>query len=293
MIISASYKTDIPAFYGPWFMERLRAGFCSLANPFSGAVSRVSLLPADVDGFVFWTKNLGPFLDQLPAIRAQGFPFIVQYTINGYPRELERAVTPPRQAIQHMRRLAGDYGPRCAVWRYDTVLLTSLTSAEWHLRNFEALARSLEGLTDEVVLSFAHFYRKTRRNLELAARAQQFTWIDPDLGARQRLLDRLAACARAHGIRATLCAQPELAAEPARCIDAARLGDVAGRPIRARTKGNRPGCECAESRDIGSYETCPHGCVYCYAVHTHARARRNFLGHDPAAALLGAPRPAC
>jgi hypothetical protein len=293
MIISASYKTDIPAFYGPWFMERLRAGFCSLANPFSGVVSPISLLPADVDGFVFWTKNLGPFIDSLPAIYHQGFPFTVQYTINGYPRELERAVTAPRHAIEHMRRLAGGYGPRCGVWRYDTVLLTSLTSADWHMMNFETLACSLEGLTDEVVLSFAHFYRKTRRNLDLAARAQQFTWIDPDLETRQRLLDRFAACARAHGIRATLCAQPELMAEPARCIDAARLADVAGRPIRGRTKGNRPGCECAESRDIGAYETCPHGCVYCYAVHTHARARRNFLRHDPSAPLLGEPRAAC
>ena len=65
MIISASYKTDIPAFYGEWFLNRLRAGYCKMVNPYGRQVYRVSLTPPDADGFIFWTKNLGPFLDAL------------------------------------------------------------------------------------------------------------------------------------------------------------------------------------------------------------------------------------
>ena len=99
-----------------------------------------------------------------------------------------------------------------------------------------------------------------------------------------RLLAELAAIARDLGLKPTLCAQPELLSpglEPARCIDAQRLSDIAGRPIAARAKGNRPGCLCAESRDIGAYDTCPHGCVYCYAVSDRRRARTNFKAHRP------------
>ncbi|MDX1575308.1 MAG: DUF1848 family protein, partial [Kiloniellales bacterium] len=106
------------------------------------------------------------------------------------------------------------------------------------------------------------------------------------------LLRDLAAIAADQGIRPTLCTQPELAASgiaPARCIDAARLADLAGRPIEARTKGNRPGCLCAESRDIGAYDTCPHGCVYCYAVRRPETAKHRYRAHDPAGAFLAPP----
>ncbi len=84
MIISASYKTDIPTFYGDWFMRRLHAGYCKSVNPYSRQVYRVPLDRQAVDGFVFWTKNIAPFLKHLPAVRERGFPFVVQYTINGY-----------------------------------------------------------------------------------------------------------------------------------------------------------------------------------------------------------------
>jgi hypothetical protein len=290
MIISASYKTDIPAFYGRWFLERLRAGYCEVANPYNGRPFRVSLRREDVDGFVFWTKNLQPFSGVLAEVRERGFPFVVQYTVNGYPRELERSVADWRRAVEHLRRLAGEFGPRAGVWRYDTILMTALTPPEWHLANFQTISRELEDVVDEVVVSFAHFYRKTRRNLTMAACAQGFEWTDPPVEDKRRLLETLGAIAGAHGQRVTVCAQPEMGGEPARCIDAERLSAVAGYPVRARTKGNRPGCECAESRDIGAYETCPHGCVYCYAVDAAARARRNWARHDPAAGLLGAPR---
>ncbi|MGC9516015.1 DUF1848 family protein [Methanocrinis sp.] len=144
MIISASYKTDIPAFYGEWFEKRLEAGYCKVANPYNRRqVRRVSLAREDVDGFVFWTRNLGPFLGRLERVRDFGRPFTVQQTITGYPRELEPSVVDARRSVRHLRAVAERYGPRAAVWRYDPILFTSLTPAEYHLDNFERLAGAL------------------------------------------------------------------------------------------------------------------------------------------------------
>jgi hypothetical protein len=296
MIVSASYKTDIPAFYADWFRQRLAAGFARMVNPYGGQVYTIDLTAPGCDGFIFWTKNAGPFGEALADVRARGFPFIVQYTVTAYPRALETSVIPADRAVAQMHALAETYGADAVVWRYDPVLLTSLTPPDWHRRNLEALARALRGASDEVVLSFATIYNKTRRNTEAAARQHGFDWWDPPDEAKSALLEDLARTARAHGFTPTLCAQPALLAEPmftelepARCIDAARLSRVAGRAIGAPTKGNRPGCYCARAKDIGAYDTCPHGCVYCYAVQRPATAKRRYRAHDPSDPFLIAP----
>src|SRR5690606_7077248 len=179
MIISASYRTDIPAFYGDWLMARLDAGYCHVVNPYGGQVHRIDLRPEAVDGFVFWTRNLGPFMDRLAEIRRRGLPFVVQDTLTGYPRALEAATIPAGRAVGQVRAVAAEYGPRAAVWRYDPVLLTSLTPPDWHRANFARLANALAGSVDEVVMSFAQIYRKTGRNLAAAARRHGFDWRDP------------------------------------------------------------------------------------------------------------------
>ncbi len=291
MIVSASYRTDIPAFYGDWFRRRLAAGFCRTVNPYGGGVYETRLTPEAVDGFVFWTRNAEPFLDTLHAVRRH-FAFVVQLTITGYPRPLERSVIETDRAVAQMHRLARDFGPRAAVWRYDPILIGSLTPPEWHRESFRRLAGALAGATDEVVTSFTTLYRKTRRNLAAAARLDGFDWRDPEPAEKTGLIAELAAVARDHGMRLSLCSQPELlvpGAMPARCIDAGRLSEIAGRPIAAKQKGNRPGCACHQSRDIGDYDTCPHGCVYCYAVQTPALARRRYRAHDPDSPFLVAP----
>jgi Domain of unknown function (DUF1848) len=326
MIVSASYRTDIPAFYGDWFRRRLAAGSCRVANPYGGPPATVSLTPETVDGFVFWTRNAAPFAGALADVAGRAIPFVVHYTITGYPRPLEPSVTSAKQSIETLRALAKLYGPRVCVWRYDPVLLTSLTPPAWHRETFARLAAGLTGAVDEVVLSFAHIYAKTARNTARAAARYDFTWEDPPVAIKRDLLADLAAIAADHGLKATLCAQPELLGPellgpellgpellgpellgpdletsgiaPARCIDAVRLADVAhqnraARPIAARairTKGNRPGCLCAESRDIGAYDSCPHGCVYCYAVRTPEAAKRTYRMHDPAGAAIDLPR---
>ena len=288
MLISASYKTDIPAFYGDWFMRRLDAGYCLMRNPYNGRMSQIDLSRDAVDGFVFWTKNLGPFLSCLDEVHRRGFPFMVQYTINGYPRALEVSVLEAAKAAEHVRQVSELFGRDTVVWRYDTILLSSLTPPEFHVENFARIAELLRGYTNECVISFAQIYRKTKRNLDRAAAEEHFTWRDPTGEERQMLLRSLLHTAKENGMELTICSQPDFAAphkedgiEEARCIDARRLSRIAGRTIAARLQGMRETCGCYQSKDIGDYDTCPHGCVYCYAVQNRDLAKRRFSEHDP------------
>lgn len=250
-------------------MNRLEAGSCQVANPYGGKPYTVSLGRDDVDGFVFWTKNPGPFLEPLAAVRDQGLPFVVQFTITGYPTPLEQSVPDTEQSVNLLKQLVKVYGTRAIVWRYDPIIETSLTPASWHLTNFQRLAGSLAGATDEVIISFAHIYRKTKRNLESSAQRHDFSWRDPAEDEKETLSQRFAEIAAENGMTLTICSQPSFLVngiEGARCIDAQRLSDMANRPISAKIKGNRPGCLCSEARDIGAYDCCPMGCAYCYAV---------------------------
>ena len=293
MIVSASYRTDLPAFYADWFLARLKAGECEVANPYGGRPGRVDLRPGAVDGWVFWTRNLGSFGPALDRIGTRGEPFVVQFNATGYPRALERSVIPPARAIDQCRAIRDRFGPAVIVWRYDPIVVTEQMDERWHGANFRRLAEGFAGIADEVVVSFLAPYRKTRRNLDAAAGAGGFAWRLPPAEERQAILADLAGAARAAGMTLTLCAQPEHVSTPlpaARCVDAARLARVAGRPIVARTRGNRPGCLCAESRDIGAYDSCPHGCAYCYAVVSRPVAQRRHRDHLSQAAMLGATR---
>lgn len=292
MIVSASYRTDIPAFYGSWFARRLAAGYAMVANPYGGPPYRVGLTPETASGFVFWTRNAGPFLPQFEAVRALGLPFMVQFTLTAYPRGLEASVPPAATAIGQIQALARRYGPRAVVWRYDPVLLGSETDAAFHRAGFARLAAALSGAVDEVCISFAQIYAKTRRNLERAAQRHGFAWRDPALEEKRRLRAELEAIANAHGMRLSVCAQADIGGRGAVCVDAGRLSDVAGHRVGGRRKGNRPDCLCVESRDIGAYDTCPHGCVYCYAVTSRHRAQARFKAHDPASEFLLTPAPA-
>jgi len=277
-IISASYKTDIPTFYGDWFGERLKAGYVDIRNPFNNRFSRVSLKPDDVDGFVFWTRNISPFLPRLKALQSDGRPFYIQYTITAYPKALESSVPDPGHAVQRVVQLAELYGPEKVVWRYDPILISTLTPESFHLDTFARLSDALAGQVTEVVVSFTQFYRKTNRNLKKLEQ-QGVVCRDPDLPEKKALLDRLSEVAAGNGQVLTLCSQPDLATDRlagAVCIDAKRLGLETG-----PDKGNRPGCLCMASKDIGGYDSCLHGCAYCYAVSDTEKARHVFKQHSP------------
>jgi hypothetical protein len=290
MIVSVSRRTDVPAWHADWFARRIREGFATVRNPFGGASVDVSVRPADVDGFVFWTRNGAPFFDVAADLAAVGYRFYFHYTILGYPRPLDPATPSVKRAVADARRLAEAFGPAAVVWRYDPVILTDVMTAAWHEDNFARIAADMTGVTDEAVVSFVDFYRKVGRNLPPALREAGMAATDPAPDELGRLTGRLAVVAADCGMRLSLCCEPDIVAPGAgraACVDPERLvrnGATVGGVKRAPT---RTGCGCYRSRDIGAYDTCPAGCAYCYAVRNRATARDRYRRRDPFAPRLG------
>ncbi len=286
MIISASRRTDIPAFYAPWFMQRIRAGEVAVRNPFNARqVRRISLTPDSVQAIVFWTRNPLPLMAGLQELDAAGYRYYFQFTLTGYGPPLERASPAVPQALAAFARLSERLGPERIVWRYDPLLLSSRLSEQEQLARFAALAKQLQGLTDSVVISLLDPYARAARRLAGLPEGDR-PWKpevgDPALGA---LVRQLLAIAERRGMRVQSCAEPELGrwgVEPGSCIDAQRLQALGAGPLRARKDaGQRQGCTCIPSVDIGAYNTCLHGCVYCYATSSDRAAAANRRRHQP------------
>ena len=292
-IISASRRTDIPALYTPWFMNRIRAGFCHWLNPFGGQVYRVSLRPEDCVAIVFWTRNARPLLPHLKELSERGYHFYFQYTINCYPREIDARSPSLEAALRTVRRLAELVGPECVLWRYDPVLISDLTPVSYHLTRFEQLSQALAGATRRCYVSFLDVYRKTERNLSgLAA----YQLRRPYATEQRELLEAFVELAGVQGISIHLCCDEIPAGikggpvHRAHCVDPdliRRLRPELDLPLQPGP--TRPGCGCAHSVDIGSYDTCILGCLYCYATSSPKAALAHRRAHDPKDTMLWRP----
>lgn len=282
MVISASRKTDIPAFYGDWLLGRLDEGFCVTRNSFTRQPKRVSLAREDVDAFVFWTKNPKPFMPALSEIARRGFPFYFHVTVTGYGLPMERSVASWQSVLRCCLQIAGTYGPRTVVWRYDPIVITDAMTPGWHEENFARLADAFVGISDEVATSFVEPYRKVRTNLDRLSATTGIRWCDPALEEKRGLVRRLSELASERGMLLRVCSQPQVAdgLPEGCCIDPARLRDVGAVGFSSRSAPTRTGCNCIQSIDIGEYETCPQGCAYCYANRDQEAAARNLKKHD-------------
>lgn len=292
-VVSASRRTDLPAFYWRWFMNRLEAGSCDVANPFGARrVRRVSLAPEDVVAFVFWTRCARPMLSSIDRLHGEGFAFYVHYTITGYPRELEPGAPSREESVATLLSLSEILGPHRVIWRYDPIVLSTAMPAAYHERQFASLARELRGAVDCAYLSFCDFYGKTCRGLARVAARAGWEFAEGAAHERAALAGRLAEVARAEGMELRACAEAGLDAAGVRagsCVDPALLARL--RPdldVRLRSAPSRPGCGCVESVDIGAYDLCSYGCVYCYANRGAEAVRRRRAAHDPTSPILGA-----
>ncbi|MCA9784625.1 MAG: DUF1848 domain-containing protein [Candidatus Cloacimonetes bacterium] len=275
-ILSVSRRTDIPAYYAQWWLRAVRRGHCTIPNPVSGKPVHVPLAAEHWAGVVYWTRNPGPLLPHLDELdRHFGQRVAFQVTLNGMPRELERRNPPVELALKQMARLSERYGPRSLSWRFDPIVLTDTHGPDQVLERFRRLAGALSGKVGRCIFSFVDDYRKVLDNFASLERDTGIRRLSPTRDQRLELTHQLLQVAREAGIALQACCEDELLAVPgiekARCLDCEQLV-VRPHGRSPRSQPTREQCACHASRDVGTYDSCPHGCLYCYANRNPERA---------------------
>lgn len=281
-IISASRRTDIPAFYTPWLMNRIRAGYCYYPNPmYPSKFYRVSLRKEDVLGLVFWTRHPAPLIPHLPELDKAGFSYYFQYTVIGYPQAIDPRSPSLDTAIKTFLALSDAIGPERVVWRYDPIILNNEITASWHHDNFCRIADAIGSATRRLVVSVVDPYLKTKRRI-----GSSDNGVFYNIDAYAGLLSRIATEASGRNLRVESCAEAAVNVPGivhGSCVDAKLLNRLRGRSVPPKPKlhKQREGCLCHQSIDIGVNNSCGFGCQYCYATTNHERAMEMVKNHNP------------
>jgi DNA repair photolyase len=284
MILSASRRTDIPAFYSDWFYNRVKEGFVYVRNPMNiHQISKILINPDIVDCIVFWTKNPNAMIPRLNEINS--FNYYFQFTINPYDQTLESSVPKKESIINTFKKLSDKIGNNRVVWRYDPILITNTINIDYHIKYFEEIAKKINLHTKKCTISFIDNYKKTERNLKQTT-VREVTGFEVISIAKA-----IAEIAKSYKIEVQSCAEKHdlrnLGIKHGKCIDNEIIEAIICCPIESKKdKSQRKECGCIESIDIGEYNTCEHNCLYCYANFNHDEVQKKRQNHILTSPLL-------
>jgi len=283
-IISASRRTDIPAFYGEWFLNRIKEGYAEYYNPFNYAQKyRVSLKPDDVTAFVFWSKNFKPFLPVLKYIE-KDYNFIFHFTITGLPRIFEPNIPDIEETIGTFQYLSTRYGKEKMLWRFDPIIVSNITPQSFIFETFEKLSENLANHTDRCYISFVNFYGKVKSNFEKLRASDNIIVHNPDIEQQRKIAKKINDIAKKYGITIYSCCNDKIVTDDikkAHCVDAELIFKIFKINYKfPKINPTRKECGCYDSKDIGTYDTCPHNCIYCYANTNIKRIKRFYKKYN-------------
>ncbi len=285
MIISASRKTDIPAFYSEWFFNRLQEGFVYSRNPINAhQISKIPLNPEVVDCIVFWTKNPIPMMTRLDELKDYNFYF--QFTLTGYGKDIEANLPDKKkELIPAFKELSKRLGSQRVIWRYDPIAINERYTKEYHVNALSSIAEALNGCTEKCVISFVDIYQKIINNM------RKLDIEETSVETIIELARRLNEVAMRNNIVLTTCAEKidltALGIEHNACIDRKLIEKICGGKLIVKKDPSQRGeCQCVESRDIGAYNTCGHGCKYCYANFSPRSVEESIIKYDPKSPIL-------
>lgn len=295
MIISASRRTDIPAFYAEWFMNQVRNQVILRKNPYNDQIYTTSLKPEDVDCIVFWTRNAkkmitNGYLDELDDL---GIPYYFQYTVTGYKKGIEKSTLHPLKAIDNINELAEKIGGNKIIWRFDPMFMSEYTDNKGNqiitdvnelIRLHEKIASSIDSNISENVISFLDDYQKTGNNLRKAGVMSWDLLNHPE--HLDSVLSGISSTANKYNLNVTTCAEnvdlEKYGISKGKCIDDDFIRKNLGiEVLNKKDRNQRKECGCIQSVDVGVYDTCIHGCEYCYATQSQNQAKDNYKKHDP------------
>ena len=280
MILNVSGRTDIVAFYTPWFMNRYKEGYLDVRNPFnSKLVNRINF--SNVDLILFCTKNPLPIIDRIKEIDK---PIIFHVTLTPYKKDIEPYVIDKRLVIEGIKRLSGILGSDNVVVRYDPIFLSDSYTLMYHIRAFDKMCKLLKGYVKKVVVSFLDDYKNVRYNMRYL-RLRAFTEED-----YKQIGLNFSRSALENGMSVQTCFEERNLVNygftRGECLSLSLAEKITGKkPKKWKARGKK-GCNCAEMVDVGVYNTCKHFCKYCYANYDEKMVNDNTLRHDVNSSLL-------
>lgn len=285
MILSVSRRTDIPNYYSEWFFNRLKEGFLYVRNPMNfHQISEIKISPDVVDCIVFWTKNPLPMMERLDELEAYNYYF--QFTLTGYGNDVERNLPNKKTSvIPIFQELSNKIGKEKVVWRYDPIFFSNRYNVQYHLKAFRSIAEALSGYTEKCVISFLDIYPKNKKNMD---NLLSYDLSDSEL---REFAKELSNIAKENHIKIGSCAEKidldEYGIIHNSCIDKELIEKIIGCKLKInKDKNQRIECGCVESVEVGTYNTCKNGCVYCYANYSAKSVESNFQKYDPLSPLL-------
>lgn len=252
-------------------MQRINAQYCTMVNPYNRAqISHVSLKPQDVKAMVFWTKNAKPLMPYLAELDRLGYRYYFHYTLNGYGKLLEPNVPPIEECLQTFCDLSAMIGPERVIWRYDPILISNITDKTYHKAKFTYILERLYLATRRIVISFADDYRKASAQFRRLSQNGMKISLDKDATDIGELAEYIAKTSSKYQLEVFSCAETidlrPFGVKAGKCIDGGLIEKLFGVRVTAvKDKSQRAECGCVVSKDIGHYDTCLHGCAYCYA----------------------------
>ena len=282
MILSVSRRTDIPTFYSDWFINRLYEGYVLTRNPMNHSqVSKIPLSPEVIDCIVFWTKDPKNIMAKLKLLDAMKYNYCFQFTVTPYGKDIERNLREKIEIEDTFLALSDTIGKERVLWRYDPIIINNRLTVNYHKEQFMRLCDKFYNHTENVTISFVDTYRKLQTNVIVPIDTVQMTELGEFIGQT----------AKNYGLTAKACCEDidltTFGIEKASCIDKAIIEKVCGYELDIKAdKNQRKNCGCVESIDIGTYNTCLNGCVYCYANYSEKSIQANARRHNTKSKML-------
>lgn len=280
MILFASGRTDIPAFYSNWFINRVKAGFVDVRNPFNQKlVSRIYF--SDVDLIMFCSKNPLPMINKLDTLNV---PVLFHVTITPYSKDVEPNIPDKRLIIEGVKKLSLVLGIDNVVVRYDPIFLSDKYNVDYHIKAFDKLCKNLNGYVNKIIVSFMDEYKNVRSNKNIL-KYRAFTRED-----YKKIGEAFSKSAHDNGMSVQTCFEDEDLTQygfvKGECLSHELAYILTGKKFKSSNVRKEKKCECVQMVDIGDYNSCMHMCKYCYANYDEKAVSNNFERHDDNSSLL-------
>lgn len=282
MILNTGLRTDIPGFFSEWFYNRIDDGFVYVRSPYAkNQIYSYKLDPALIDCIIFCTKNPQPMFENLEKI--DKFNQYWHITITPYEKDIEPNVPPVDDVLESFKYLSKKLGKENVTLRYDPIFINEKYTLEKHIESFEYMLNSLSGYTTEAIISFIDLYEKTKRNFP---KAREVTKDE-----RLKIGKEFAQIGNENNIRIKTCVEgtelDKFGIDSSGCMTKEVIERAINKNLNIPKQKARNGeCYCLLNNDIGEYNTCNHGCLYCYANSNKKLVKRNLKLHDPKSPIL-------